>query len=148
MMVRTLQQITTPRGEIPAGKIIEISERLAERLKGKVETVSEPATSADPLAIESDRRFDFCETHRLLIGGICHRHNQLDGCLLWSLVKAGKRIELTAGCEVVEGVIVGDVLQWVRHAEDINRIRHERRLLLTCYDTMRKERINESMARH
>lgn len=37
MRVRTLERITTPRGEIPAGEIVTIPDHLAERLKGKVE---------------------------------------------------------------------------------------------------------------
>lgn len=40
MRVRALQNIKTPQGEIPAGKIIDIPVTLADRLKGKVEVVS------------------------------------------------------------------------------------------------------------
>jgi len=40
MRVRTLQSLTTPRGEISAGRVIDIPDHLAERLKGKVEPIA------------------------------------------------------------------------------------------------------------
>jgi hypothetical protein len=41
MRVRTLQSLRTPRGEISAGRVINIPDHLAERLKGKVEPVAD-----------------------------------------------------------------------------------------------------------
>jgi hypothetical protein len=37
MRVRTIAVVTTPRGEIPPGKIITIPDEVLDRLKGKVE---------------------------------------------------------------------------------------------------------------
>lgn len=58
MKVRTLQSLTTPRGEIPAGKIITIPEHLAERLKGKIEPVTDlhPFMGAVEIIIPNDKR--------------------------------------------------------------------------------------------
>ena len=100
------------------------------------------------LADEAERRADFCNTHRELIGGTCTHYNvtkgfapgdrttALDCCLLWQLVKSGQRIELADAAEVSPGTTVADVLQWIRHPGDIDLTRKERRLLLTCAKSM------------
>jgi exosome complex RNA-binding protein Rrp4 len=41
MRVRALQNLKTPQGEISAGQIVNIPSHIAERLKGKVEPVTD-----------------------------------------------------------------------------------------------------------
>jgi exosome complex RNA-binding protein Rrp4 len=41
MRVRTLQNLKTPQGEISAGQIVNIPSHVADRLKGKVEPVTD-----------------------------------------------------------------------------------------------------------
>ena len=100
------------------------------------------------LADEAERREDFCTMHRDMIGGTCTCYNvtngfapgdrttALDGCLLWRLVKSGLRIELAGPAEVSPGTTIADVLLWIRHPGDIDLARKERRLLLTCAESM------------
>ena len=109
----------------------------------------EPTGYRATLTEESARRFDFCTTHRQLLGGAC-RHldvmdrrtpgdpaTALDGCLLWQLVRCGQHIERAGAAEVLPGMTVADVLCWVTHSQDVDAIRKERRLLLTCAVSMR-----------
>ncbi len=98
--------------------------------------------SEQALADEAECRADFCNRHRELIGGNCPRYNVMNGielgdrvtaldtCLLWRLVKAGKRIELAGAAEVLSGITVADVMQKIQHPGDQDRVREERRLLL------------------
>jgi len=107
------------KGSVCTGRISE----------SKASAVTSSMTPTDRhLSDESDRRADFCETHRRMIGGVCNWNNNLDGCLLWELIRVGEKIELAAGHGIVEGITVGDVLQWARHPEDIDRMRKNRRL--------------------
>jgi hypothetical protein len=100
------------------------------------------------LAEEVERRADFCRLHQRLLGGcprfgIIEGHQPgdqaaaLDSCLLWELVRAGSNLEQAGGAEIIPGLTVADVLAWVQHAQDIDKIRAERRLLLTCAASMR-----------
>lgn len=41
MKVWTLKTIETPKGEVPAGKMVEIPPVILEKLKGKVEAVTD-----------------------------------------------------------------------------------------------------------
>ena len=112
---------------------------LADQVKRSTLTKNEQA-----LADEAERRDDFCNMHREMIGGNCTHYNvtkevepgdrvvALDGCLLWRLIKAGLRIELAGAAEVLPGVTVADVLQRIHHPGDQDRVRKERRLLLIC----------------
>jgi len=109
-----------------------------EEILNKASAVISSMTPTDRhLSEESDRRTEFCETHRRMIGGVCNRNNNLDGCLLWELIRVGEKIELAAGYGIVEGITVGDVLQWARHPEDIDRMRKDRRLLLACCEAIK-----------
>lgn len=108
-----------------------------------------PTDNEARLADEAERRADFCERHRLLLGGNCDRLDvierwapgdqaqALDACLLWRLIRTGQKIELAAPAEIVGAVTVGDVLAWVAvNPKDVEAIRNERRLLLTCAESM------------
>lgn len=99
------------------------------------------------LADEAERRADFCERHRLLIGGDCERFNvierltpgdqaaALDACLLWRLIRTGQEIERAGAAEILPGTTVADVLAWVRHPQDDATCK-ERRLLLTAAESI------------
>lgn len=108
------------------------------------------------LADEAERRADFCNIHRAMLG-TCEHFNvierlgnsaanstittdqaaALDACLLWRLIRTGRNIEQAAQAEIVGGVTVGDVLAWVSvNAKDVEAIRKDRRLLLTCAESL------------
>lgn len=138
------------------------------------------------LADEAERRADFCNLHRDMLGGTCRHFDMikrlggfpenwkttgaewldgfpeynkttdragfiennkstspgdqakaLDACLLWRLIRCGEKIERAAPAEIVGGVTVADVLRWVLvNAKDVEVIRKERRLLLTCAESL------------
>lgn len=100
------------------------------------------------LADEAERRADFCNIHRAMLGA-CERFSiierltpgdqaaALDACLLWRLIRTGQNIEQAGAAEIVGGVTVGDVQRWVSvNGKDLEAIRKERRLLLTCAESL------------
>jgi hypothetical protein len=119
-------------------------------------TLAEEEPAAKPLTIfeqrlvdEAVRSDDFCDLHREIIGGNCQHFDVTKGikpgdrtialgaCLLWQLVKAGKRIELVGTAIIVADVIVSDVISWVSiNDKDLESIRNERRLLLICAESL------------
>lgn len=142
------------RGEIvPPGTIIDVPVSMLPVLAGYVEPLprrrqDRPASYEEQLAEEAERRVSFCVTHARMLGTCPHfgiiegyqpgdRAAALDSCLLWRLVRAGSNLERAGGAEIIPGVTVADVLDWVQHAQDIDMIRAERRLLLTCTASMR-----------
>jgi hypothetical protein len=100
-----------------------------------------PTTYQQRLAAEAEARVDFCATHSRLLGGCRHFHiieghepgdqaAALDSCLLWALVRAGRKVELAAAAEVLPGLTVGDVMIFA--GPDHDMLRADRRLFLTA----------------
>jgi hypothetical protein len=85
---------------------------------------------SNPLAEESDKRFDFCEMHRRMMGGECYCADAIDGskkagitapfrdCLLWQIVKAEQKLDRMAGMAIIDGVTLGDCLAKLDDSED------------------------------
>ena len=105
--------------------------------------------SRQQLAEEAEHRDDFCNTHRKMIGGVCQHYNvtkgfesgdrvaALNSCLLWRLVNSGRNLEKVDAAEIVGAITVGDVLRWVSvNDKDLEALRKERRLLLTCAESL------------
>lgn len=131
--------------KVEPGTVMTVPDRALAVLNGFAEVINTQLTYAERgISDEAERRADFCNMHRELIGGNCTCYNvtkgiepgdrvaALDGCLLWQLIKAGPRIELAGAAEVMPGVTVADVMQKVRHPTDQDRVRKERRLLFIC----------------
>lgn len=142
------------RGEIvPPGTTLDVPADVLPAMAGYVEPLPRrrpdpPASYEGRLAEEAAARADFCTTHGAMLGG-CRQFAvierlapgdpaaALDACLLWQLVRAGRKIEQAASAVVLPGLTVGDVLAWISDPRDIAAIRAERRLLLTCVAAMR-----------
>jgi hypothetical protein len=114
-------------------------------------TLAALSTSEQRFADEAGRRVDFCDTHRGMKGGCTHhditkgfqagdRIAALNECLLWQLINSGRKIEQAGAAEITTGITVADVLAWVKIDNDVETIRNERRLLLTCARSMSSTR--------
>jgi hypothetical protein len=117
----------------------------------KKQTAPTLSKSEQQLADEATRRDNFCDIHREMKGGCTHhditkgfqagdRIAALYDCLLWQLINSGRKIEQAGAAEITTGITVADVLAWVKIDNDVETIRNERRLLLTCARSMSSTR--------
>ena len=142
MRVQAVKAFATQGGKVNVGDVLTVPESLLPKLVGLVKVVAPPLTRYEQqLVAESAARADFCEIHRGMLGGTCQHFDvierrvqgnkvrALNSCLLWQVVRAGRRLDKISTVEVIPGITIGEVLAW---SEDVPMITQEHRLLLTA----------------